>query len=183
MSAEEKKQTIMKIFADSNEFYQLKDILKIGSKKGIVENTIKPILETLVMDSLIVQEKIGTSQYFYLPFKSSLDPIESEQNLQKTEQKLKELEQELAIEEEKIVDQELSKEYEQLVKDNNMLKTRLNQVEKQFETLKYNDDIKVFQKMIELYANSIDDFCAYIGNAFGVNREEIIKNFGIPQEW
>jgi hypothetical protein len=45
--------------------YTIKDIEKLGTKKGIVSQSIKEILDSLVSDSLVQCEKIGTGNYYW----------------------------------------------------------------------------------------------------------------------
>jgi hypothetical protein len=46
--------------------YQLKDLERIAPKtKGVVQQAVKDTVMELVYDNLVVQEKLGTSQYFY----------------------------------------------------------------------------------------------------------------------
>ncbi|CAG8776908.1 15303_t:CDS:2, partial [Acaulospora colombiana] len=48
------------------DFYQLKELEKIAPKqKGIVVQSVKDILQELVNDNLVAQDKIGTSNYYW----------------------------------------------------------------------------------------------------------------------
>ena len=56
----------------------LKDVEKLSVKKGIVPQTVKDVLQSLVDDDLVKQEKIGSSNYFWsFPSEASVK-IESE---------------------------------------------------------------------------------------------------------
>ena len=66
LSFEEKRKRLAEIFYETKDFWTLKEIEKMGSKqKGIVLQSIKEILDSLVSDNLVTCEKIGTSIYFY----------------------------------------------------------------------------------------------------------------------
>lgn len=45
--------------------FQLKDLERLGPTKGIVAQTVKEVLQTLVDDSLVTTEKIGISNFFW----------------------------------------------------------------------------------------------------------------------
>ncbi|KAG5460541.1 MAG: Mnd1 family-domain-containing protein [Olpidium bornovanus] len=48
------------------DFFQLKELEKIGPKqKGIVAQSVKEALQSLVDDNLVTMEKIGTSNYYW----------------------------------------------------------------------------------------------------------------------
>jgi len=47
MSADDKKSTILNIFHQSKRPYTLKEIEKLASKAGVVQNTVKDILKDL----------------------------------------------------------------------------------------------------------------------------------------
>lgn len=43
----------------------LQDVEKLASKKGVVLQTIKEVLQSLVDDGMVHQDKIGSSNYFW----------------------------------------------------------------------------------------------------------------------
>ena len=65
MSLEDKRATILDIFHESKDVFQLKDIEKQASKRGVVLQSVKDVLQSLVDDDLVHQEKIGISNYFW----------------------------------------------------------------------------------------------------------------------
>ncbi len=65
MSLEDKRATILNIFHESKSVFLLKDIEKIASKRGVVLQSIKDVLQSLVDDDLVHAEKIGVSNYFW----------------------------------------------------------------------------------------------------------------------
>lgn len=53
-------------FYEKKDFFQLKELEKMLPKeKGIVAQTVKDVLQSLVDDHLVMAEKIGTSNYFW----------------------------------------------------------------------------------------------------------------------
>ncbi|KAH7914120.1 Mnd1 family-domain-containing protein [Hygrophoropsis aurantiaca] len=85
LSVEEKRVKLLEIFHESKDFYQvgfwlnytasttilyvtrqLKELEKLGPKlKGIVSQTVKEILHSLVDDDLVQADKIGSSNFFW----------------------------------------------------------------------------------------------------------------------
>nr|AOP03996.1 Mnd1 [Rhizophagus irregularis]AOP03998.1 Mnd1 [Rhizophagus irregularis]AOP03999.1 Mnd1 [Rhizophagus irregularis] len=55
-----------RVFKKLKEFYQLKELERDAPKmKGIVTNTVKDVLQSLVDDNLVNTDKIGTSNYYW----------------------------------------------------------------------------------------------------------------------
>ncbi|KAG1752933.1 meiotic nuclear division protein 1 [Suillus lakei] len=66
LSLEEKRTKLLEIFHESKDFYQLKELEKLGPKlKGIVSQTVKEVLQSLVDDGLVQGDKIGASNFFW----------------------------------------------------------------------------------------------------------------------
>ena len=47
------------------ECFNLKEIEKLGKKCGIIEQTVKDILQSLVDDSLVMSDKVGSLNIFW----------------------------------------------------------------------------------------------------------------------
>ncbi|KAG9009477.1 hypothetical protein FRB95_006729 [Tulasnella sp. JGI-2019a] len=57
---------MLEIFHESKDFFTLKDLEKLGPKlKGIVSQSVKEVVQSLVDDNLICSDKIGTSNFFW----------------------------------------------------------------------------------------------------------------------
>ncbi|KAL4254299.1 Meiotic nuclear division protein 1 [Abortiporus biennis] len=64
LSAEEKRVRLLEIFHETKDFYQ--ELEKLGPKmKGIVSQTVKEVLQSLVDDGLVQADKIGSSNFFW----------------------------------------------------------------------------------------------------------------------
>ncbi|KAL4447450.1 hypothetical protein ABPG75_004669 [Micractinium tetrahymenae] len=86
MSLEDKRQTLLSIFHESKDVFLLKDIEKLGSKRGVVLQSIKEVVQGLVDDDLVHQEKIGVSNYFWsFPSEAA---VKLDQQVKKWEQDL-----------------------------------------------------------------------------------------------
>jgi len=66
LSAEEKRVKLLEIFHETKDFFQLKELEKLGPKmKGIVSQSVKEVLQSLVDDNLVQSDKIGSSNFFW----------------------------------------------------------------------------------------------------------------------
>ncbi|XP_019192045.1 PREDICTED: meiotic nuclear division protein 1 homolog isoform X2 [Ipomoea nil] len=122
LSLDEKREKMLQIFYESQNFFLLKELEKLGPKKGVISQTVKDVVQSLVDDDLVSKDKIGTSlRNVYKKLEADLQSskkrhvelVEQCQNLKKgreesdereealeelkaTEQKHKELKEELA---------------------------------------------------------------------------------------
>ena len=67
------KCVIVSYIFSQKDFFQLKDLEKLCPKeKGITSQSVKEVLQSLVDDSMVDTDKIGTSIYFWaFPSKAS----------------------------------------------------------------------------------------------------------------
>ncbi|KAH9998434.1 meiotic nuclear division protein 1 [Russula compacta] len=66
LSAEEKRVKLLEIFHETKDFFQLRELEKLGPKmKGIVAQSVKEVLQSLVDDNLVQTDKIGSSNFFW----------------------------------------------------------------------------------------------------------------------
>ncbi|XP_022987867.1 meiotic nuclear division protein 1 homolog isoform X1 [Cucurbita maxima] len=65
LSLEEKREKMLQIFYDSQDFFLLKELEKLGPRKGVISQSVKDVVQSLVDDDLVSKEKIGTSVYFW----------------------------------------------------------------------------------------------------------------------
>ncbi|PWA40577.1 Meiotic nuclear division protein 1 [Artemisia annua] len=65
LSLEEKREKMLEIFYDSQDFYLLKELEKLGPRKGVISQSVKDVVQSLVDDDLVSKDKIGTSVYFW----------------------------------------------------------------------------------------------------------------------
>lgn len=62
---DEKREKMLQIFYDSQDFFLLKELEKSGPKKGVISQSVKDVIQSLVDDDLVFKDKIGTSVYFW----------------------------------------------------------------------------------------------------------------------
>ncbi|KAF8712044.1 hypothetical protein HU200_028876 [Digitaria exilis] len=56
---------MLQIFYESQDFFLLKELEKMGPKKGVISQSVKDVVQSLVDDDLVLKDKIGTSVYFW----------------------------------------------------------------------------------------------------------------------
>ncbi|XP_019058211.1 PREDICTED: meiotic nuclear division protein 1 homolog isoform X2 [Tarenaya hassleriana] len=56
---------MLQIFYDSQDFFLLKELEKMGPKKGVISQSVKDVVQSLVDDDLVSKDKIGSSVYFW----------------------------------------------------------------------------------------------------------------------
>ncbi|KAJ0616807.1 putative mnd1, HTH domain-containing protein [Helianthus annuus] len=64
LSLEENREKMLQIFYDSQDFYLLKELEKLCPRKGVISQSFKDVVQSLVDDDLVSKDKIGTSVYF-----------------------------------------------------------------------------------------------------------------------
>ncbi|CAD5329420.1 unnamed protein product [Arabidopsis thaliana] len=65
LSLEEKREKMLQIFYESQDFFLLKELEKLGPKKGVISQSVKDVIQSLVDDDLVAKDKIGISIYFW----------------------------------------------------------------------------------------------------------------------
>ncbi|CAK9328263.1 unnamed protein product [Citrullus colocynthis] len=65
LSLDEKREKMLQIFYESQDFFLLKELEKLGPRKGVISQSVKDVVQSLVDDDLVSKEKIGTSVYFW----------------------------------------------------------------------------------------------------------------------
>ena len=65
LSLEEKRQRILGIYYEKKEVFNLKEIEKLGAKRGVVFQSIKDVNQSLVDDNLVQFDKIGSGAFFW----------------------------------------------------------------------------------------------------------------------
>ncbi|KAK6944878.1 Leucine zipper with capping helix domain [Dillenia turbinata] len=56
---------MLQIFYESQDFFLLKELEKLGPRKGVITQSVKDVVQSLVDDDLVSKDKIGTSVYFW----------------------------------------------------------------------------------------------------------------------
>jgi len=65
LSVEEKRVKLLEIFHETKDFFTLKELERLAAKRGVVSQTVKDVLQTLVDDNLVELDKIGISNFYW----------------------------------------------------------------------------------------------------------------------
>ncbi len=79
VSYEEKRKRMLEIFysevapsSAQKVMFNLKELEKLGQKKGVIPQSIQDVIKSLIGDGLVETEKIGSGVYFWaLPSKAA----------------------------------------------------------------------------------------------------------------
>jgi len=140
LSLEEKRQRILAIYYDTRTVFNLKEIEKIGAKKGVVFQTIKDVNQSLVDDNMVETDRIGAGAFFWaFPSKGLTTRQNLIGNLEKGNDKLK-----LQIEElkQKIIEEKAKRADPEGTREKNLKK--LQELRKEAEGVKI--ELKAFER-------------------------------------
>lgn len=60
LSFDEKKAVLSKVMLREGMYYNLKELEILGKKNGVISQAVKEVVDCLVGDRIIIQEKIGS---------------------------------------------------------------------------------------------------------------------------
>lgn len=183
VSAEEKRERLLSVFHDKFDFYNLKEIEKLGTKKGIAGPLIKDVLQQLLDEDLINCEKIGGKNFYY-SFPITLQKQNLKKKLQIENKKLKiqieDLKNNLNSENQ---NRKLDlNEYYELIEKKNYFEKKL---ENNFDINDYKsmiNEINQYIKDINCVTDNIFCIQSYVINKFNIDRSEFNKSFGVDDE-
>eukprot|EP00300_Choanocystis_sp_HF-7_P006383 c14670_g1_i2.p1 GENE.c14670_g1_i2~~c14670_g1_i2.p1 ORF type:complete len:224 (+),score=62.45 c14670_g1_i2:284-955(+) len=65
MSLDQKREETLRVFTESCEFFNAKEVIALASKRGVTSQTVKDVLQSLVDDNLVTTDKVGISNYYW----------------------------------------------------------------------------------------------------------------------
>jgi len=191
---EEKRTRMLEIFYDKKDVFQLKELEKIGpQEKGIVQQSVKDVVQSLVDDGYVDSEKIGTSSYFWA------FPSKATQVRKRKLEQIEEKETDLVAKKEEIVQEakraKLSRnetpEREEMIAK--IIKMKEDQMKLKRLLVQYQDsdpdvierernDTKEAIDAANRWTDNIFSFRSYLRNKFCLNESDINRQFGLPEE-
>ncbi|XP_029041958.1 meiotic nuclear division protein 1 homolog [Osmia bicornis bicornis] len=194
ISLDEKRARMLQIFYEKKEFYTLKELEKIAPKeKGIIVQSVKDVLQTLVDDGLVRSEKIGTSVYFWTFPGENITAIEqriseASKKIVEAEFKLQKLKEASAKEQ---IGKEDTEERQILLHELEELKAKEVQLKKQIA--KFSDaDPEAIAKLVEkvqeykdaanVWTDNIFAIQSWCKRKFDISEELLNKQFNIPND-
>ena len=194
LSLDDKKHKIMEIFAEKQEFFQLKEIEVLAKKeKGLNPMQVKDLVQSLVDDDMIDVEKVGISTYYWA-FKSKLTAQKKfkldsmKENLRGLEVKEQELRSKL---ESSKVGREESDEKDNILKEIGEQAQKLASVQKELEELKDSDpslweekeeEIKLALSGANRWTDNIFSLVSWCKSKFNMEEKKLNDAFGIPED-
>ncbi|KAJ2699752.1 Meiotic nuclear division protein 1 [Coemansia sp. IMI 203386] len=195
LTIDEKRKRMMEIFHDTMEPYLLKELEKIGPKqKGIVSQTVKDVVQSLVDDNMVRCEKIGTSNYFWsFPSESALKRKTRLQDLQKEvlalETKQTELEQNI---EQAMLGREQTEERKSLVEELAEVEQLWNGQQEELRQFRECDPELMAQRKKQAvvakdaanrWTDNIFIIQGWVRDKFNMDPNDFNKHFGIPADF
>jgi len=90
LSKDQKQKVILSIYHEMKEPFNLKEIEKAASNKGVVLQTVKDMNQELLHDNLVLMDKIGSANIFWsFPSKVFMDKKNEKANLEAAGKKRK----------------------------------------------------------------------------------------------
>eukprot|EP00823_Brevimastigomonas_motovehiculus_P007333 TRINITY_DN6360_c0_g1_i1.p1 TRINITY_DN6360_c0_g1~~TRINITY_DN6360_c0_g1_i1.p1 ORF type:complete len:206 (+),score=44.33 TRINITY_DN6360_c0_g1_i1:60-677(+) len=193
LSLEEKRKRMLEYFYEKKEVFSLKELESHVSKaKGIVQQTVKEVLQSLVDDGLVDNDKIGSGNFYWaLPSKAAqtrqvkLESLKKQIADMKTNQEVAEKRKVEAMTGREASDERTSKlaRLEELQKRKDEITSGL----KKFSTadperMKKLDAVtQVAQESAQRWTDNILQVTKYMKNHNpNVSSEQIFANFELP---
>lgn len=195
LSMEQKREKMLQIFAETQDVFQLKDLEKLGVKKGVIAQSIKDVVTSLVDDSLINMEKIGSSNYYWcFPSQKSNQVTQTvnqtTEQLEKLKAKKEELEKRLA--ELNSAQEEPEETVEQLAKE----LAELKNVKKELETAissykdsdpevekKYLNEAEEGEEAVYRWTDNVVTIRKWVTEKANMETQEFNKQFGLKEDF
>ncbi|KAG8934169.1 hypothetical protein FRC03_002355 [Tulasnella sp. 419] len=195
LSAEEKRVKMLEIFHETKDFFQLKELEKIAPKmKGIVPQSVKEVVQSLVDDGLVMSDKIGTSN-FYWSFPSNqahMLTIKAEQlkkNCAALEKSIAEANRQLEVEKSARVE---TPEREAALVLHAQLSSQLKELQGEYDQYGASDPVK-FEEMkkdmeearenAQRYTDNTMALISYLQKTFFIDPKEFRQFLEIPDDW
>ncbi|RKO99862.1 hypothetical protein CXG81DRAFT_13927, partial [Caulochytrium protostelioides] len=186
LSFDEKRTRMLELFHETEDFWQLKDIEKMAPKqKGITPQSVKEVLDSLVSDSLVICEKIGTSNYFW-SFPSEAQALVNHSDLSEQKQTL-----EQSLEEAK-AGKEDSNDRTQVNEAVKELEATVKALTSQMERYKDRDpayldsqrkDVDVAIAAANRWTDNIFTVRKYVQKSFNIDGASFDQQFGIKDDF
>ena len=194
LSLDDKRQKIMEIFREKQEFYQLKEIELISKKeKGLNPMQVKELVQSLVDDDMIDTDKIGISTYYW-----AFNSKQSAQKKLKVEKIIKDIkeseDQERLLKsqlESRKIGREESEEKIKLLKEIEHSSQKAASFQKELEELKDSDPSAWGEKEEETklamcganrWTDNIFSVVSWCKTKFNMEEKSLNDAFGIPED-
>lgn len=173
----------------------MKDLEKLVPKAtGIVSQSVKEVLQSLVDDRLVNAEKIGTSNYFWSFPSTAMQSRQNTRNSLKEElKKVQEMRAKAEIQlAEASAQREDSKERDELLEKYTKLEESKRTAAGKLEIHRANDPKLLAQKRADTekakqaanrWTDNIFSLQSYCANNFSIERSQFNEQFSIPEDF
>jgi chromosome segregation ATPase len=173
--------------------YNLKEIENLGAKAGVIINTVKDVLQSLLDDNLVDTDKIGAGN-FYWAFLSKAQ-TNRERRLEALEQEIADLKNERKLLQSKLEEETKSRqqteERQEALDQYAELQTELAAQDKELEELRKTQP-EYAQECVDKagksraegnrYTDEIFAMMAFMKKTMMAREEDIKRQFGLPEE-
>jgi len=195
LSAEEKRTRMLDLFYEKKEFFLLKELERIAPKeKGIVSQSVKDVVQSLVDDDLVDTDKIGTSVYFWA-FPSKATAVRK-RKLEEVQAKLEEADKKVEASKASLVEatkgREESQERTETLQRLDELKAKKAALEAEVQKFKDCDpelidqlrrEIQLSKDSANRWTDNIFSLHSWIQKKFpAIHIPDLNKQFGIPDD-
>lgn len=194
LSHEEKRQKMMELFYEKKDFFQLKELEKIGPKeKGVISQAVKDVVQSLVDDGMVDTEKIGTSVYFWAFPSKAFNT--RKRKLDDMDCRLQDLNTKVKISVNKVEQGKNGREEDEARMEAlaSLRELQETQNELQMEIQKYCDsdpevlaqikeDSQVAHAAANRWTDNVFNIKSWCKNKFHIEEEMLNKQFNIPEE-
>jgi len=186
---------MLELFHQKKDVFVLRELEKMGPKeKGIVMQSVKDVVQSLVSDDLVSTDKIGSSTYFWsFPSTAINTKMQRKKDLM---QKMKDLSRksleldselkkvEMSADEMEARDMAL-KELHSLENKRNELKARLEALKDcdPQQTLQLKSDCEVSKEAVNRWTDNVFQVKSWCKQKFSIEDSELNKQFNIPEDF
>jgi len=186
---------MLDLFYEKKEFFLLKELEKIAPKeKGIVTQSVKDVVQSLVDDDLVDTDKIGTSVYFWA-FPSKATAIRK-RKLEEAKTKLQEAEDRVKVSTNNLAEatkgREESPERTKILQNIDDLRAKKSKLEGEVQKFKDCDpelidelkkEIETCKEATNRWTDNIYSLHSWIQKKFpSIHIPDLNKQFGIPED-
>ncbi|KAJ3562976.1 hypothetical protein NP233_g9237 [Leucocoprinus birnbaumii] len=213
LSAEEKRTKLLEIFHESRDFYQaswpsiasrtahewgkkLKELEKLGPKlKGIVSQSVKDVLQSLVDDGLVQGDKIGSSNFFWsFPSQKGANVrarlCKAQDAALNTRNQLEDMQASIAgeknVRKETVERAQALQKYAELREESARLVKELDSYG-DADPAKYEESKRAVvlakEAALRWTGNNYSILLTYFCRERGIDPEEIRRHFGVPEDY
>lgn len=194
LSFDEKRDRLMELFAQTADFFTLKELEKIAPKrKGIVSQSVKEVLQSLVDDNLVNTDKCGVQTVFWaLPSEASQKRHSTLHNLQQALQRKTAEKAQLTDDIQQLeCGREDTQERRHLFERISQLQEKDKQLDQQLDRFtefdpqqmqRLKERTRIARESTNRWVDNIFNCQSWAVNKFHMDKREFGKQFGIPEE-